>query len=377
MQLQWFGYYFDGQSANRRQAKIYLEAGHLRVDLDDGVVLNWLYGEIRQTQGAYVGEQVRLEYGPEPAQVLLIDDSSFLTSFHQALPNRASGFHNPATRLRRVQLTIAAGCASVALLLGTYFWGVPTFAMIAAPWVPVSWEEKLGDSMIDQVAPAELRCTDGPRLAKIEELVKSMLATQGETKYRFKIHVVNQPIFNALAAPGGHIVIFRGLLDRTENAEELAGVLAHELQHILKRHVTRSLLEYASTSFLVAAVIGDVSGIVSFGVEAAQMLAQMRFSRQHESEADEAGLQMLLASRIDPAGMIAFFEAVRKEEGQASSAFTFFASHPQTEVRIARLKSLVASATVSSQKLLPDYSWEDIKKVCPAPENPAKTSKIR
>ncbi len=377
MQLQWFGYYLDGQSANRRSAKIYLEAGHLRIDLDDGALLNWPYGTIRQTQGAYAGEQVRLEYGAEPAQVLLIEDLSFLTSFHQVLPNRAGGFHNPAKRLQRFQLTIVAGCASVALLLGTYFWGIPTFAMLAAPWVPVSWEEKLGDSMIEQVAPAELRCSDPQRLAKIEELVKAMLATQGETEYRFKIHVVNQPIFNALAAPGGHIVIFRGLLDRTENAEELAGVLAHELQHILKRHVTRSLLEYASTSFLVAAVIGDVSGIVSFGVEAAQMLAQMRFSRQHESEADEAGLQMLLASQIDPAGMIAFFEAVRKEEGQGSSALSFIASHPQTEVRIARLKSLIAASPSGSQKLLPDYSWEDIKKICPAVEKPAKSLKIR
>lgn len=373
MQLQWFGYYLDGQSANRRSAKIYLEAGNLRIDLDDGAVLQWPYGDIRQTQGAYAGEQVRLEYGTEPAQVLLIEDLSFLTSFHQVLPNRAGAFHNPAKRRQRFQLTIIAGCASVALLLGTYFWGIPTLAMIAAPWVPVAWEEKLGDSMIDQVAPEELRCGDPQRLAKLEELVKAMLVTQGETKYRFKIYVVNQPIFNALAAPGGHIVIFRGLLDRTENAEELAGVLAHELQHVLKRHVTRSLLEYASTSFLVAAVIGDVSGIVSFGVEAAQMLAQMRFSRQHESEADEAGLQMLLASHIDPAGMIAFFEAVRKEEGRAPSAFSFFASHPQTDVRIARLKSLIDASTKSSQKLLPDYSWEDLKKICPAPEKPAKS----
>jgi len=372
MQLQWFGYYYDGQSANRRSARIYLEAGNLRIDLDGGAILNWPYAEIRQTQGAYAGEQVRLEHGSEPAQVLLIDDDRFLASFHELLPNRAAAFHNPAKRLQRIQLTIIAGCASIALLLGTYFWGIPTLATIAAPWVPVSWEEKLGESMLDQVAPAEQRCSDPTRLAKIQELVNAMLATQGESKYRFKIHVVNQPVFNALAAPGGHIVIFRGLLDRTENAEELAGVLAHELQHILKRHVTRSLLEYASTSFLVAAVIGDVSGLVSFGVEAAQMLAQMRFSRQHESEADAAGLKMLLAAKIDPAGMIAFFETVRKEEGHLPTALSYVSSHPQTELRIARLKSLIAASTADSQKLLPDYSWEDIKKICPVLAKPAK-----
>lgn len=372
MQLQWFGYYFDGLSANRRNARIYLEAGNLRIDLDDGAILTWPYAAIRQTQGSYAGEQVRLEHGDEPAEVLLIDDDRFLASFHEILPNRAAAFHNPAKRRRRFQLTIAAGCASIALLSATYFWGIPTLASIAAPWVPVSWEEKLGESVLEQVAPAEQRCNDPLRLAKIEAMVKTLLATQGETKYRFKIHVVNQPMFNALAAPGGHIVIFRGLLDRTENAEELAGVLAHELQHILKRHVTRSLLEYASTSFLVAAVIGDVSGLVSFGVEAAQMLAQMRFSRQHELEADEAGLKMLLAGKIDPTGMIAFFEAVRKEEGQMPTALSYVSSHPQTEVRIARLKSLIAASAANSQKLLPEYSWDDIKKICPAPAKTAK-----
>ena len=372
MQLQWFGYYFDGQSAIRRNARIHLEPSNLRIDLDDGAMLNWPYAAIRQTQGAYAGEQVRLEHGGEPAEVLLIDDDSFLTSLHQLMPSRAGGFHNPAKRFQRFQLTIIAACASIALVIGSYFWGIPMLAKIAAPWVPVSWEEQLGQSMLEYVAPAEQRCSDPVRLARIENMVGAMLATEGETKYRIKIHVVNQPMFNALAAPGGHIVIFRGLLDRTENAEELAGVLAHELQHILKRHVTRSLLEYASTSFLVAAVLGDASGMVSFGVEAAQMVAQMRFSRQHELEADEAGLKMLLAGQIDPAGMISFFEAVRKEEGQMATALSYVSTHPHTEMRIARLKSMIAASVARSQKLLPDYSWEDIKKICPAPVKPAK-----
>jgi predicted Zn-dependent protease len=372
MQLQWFGYYLDGQSAKRRTARVYLDPGNLRIDLDDGVTLKWPYAAIRQTQGAYAGEQVRLEHGGEPAEALLIDDDSFLISFHQLLPSRAGGFHNPAKRTQRFQLTIIAACASLALVVGSYFWGIPTLAKIAAPWVPVSWEEQLGQSVLEYVAPPEQRCSDPVRQAKIENMVNAMLATQGETKYRFKIHVVNQPMFNALAAPGGHIVIFRGLLDRTENAEELAGVLAHELQHILKRHVTRSLLEYASTSFLVAAVLGDVSGIVSFGVEAAQMLAQMRFSREHELEADAAGLQMLLAGQINPAGMIAFFEAVRKEESNLATALSYVSTHPQTEVRIARLKSMIAASAASTQKLLPDYSWDDIKKICPAPAKPPK-----
>ena len=372
MQLQWYGSYLDGQSANRHKARIYLEPSYLRIDLDGGATLNWSYGEIRQTQGDYSGEQVRLEYGAEPAAVLLIDDTNFLTSLHQLLPQRAGAFHDPGKRWQRLQLTIAAACASVVLIVATYFWGIPNFARVAAPWVPVSWEEKLGQSVIEIVAPAAERCTDQARLAKLDEIVGAMLASQGESKYRFKIYVVNQPIFNALAAPGGHIVVFRGLLERTASAEELAGVLAHELQHILKRHVTRSLIEQASMSLIVAAVVGDLSGIASFSVEAAQMLARNRFSRQHESEADEAGLNMLLAARVDPAGMLAFFETLRKAQGNMPRAFAYLSTHPEMELRIERLKNLLPDKHVAAQKLLPNDSWEDIKKLCPAPAKTAK-----
>ena len=372
MQLQWFGYYFDGQSAIRRNARIYLEPGNLRIDLDDGTILTWPYAAIRQTQGAYAGEHVRLEHGGEPVEVLLIDDDSFLASLHQLMPSRAGGFHNPAKRFQRFQLTLLPLARRLRWLSEAIFGA--SRCSLKSPRHGCRCHGK--SNSVKACWSMSRRRSSAAAIRygwqELENLVGAMVATQGETKYRFKIHVVNQPMFNALAAPGGHIVIFRGLLDRTENAEELAGVLAHELQHILKLHVTRSLLEYASTSFLVAAVLGDASGMVSFGVEAAQMLAQMRFSRQHELEADEAGLQMLLAASIDPAGMIAFFEAVGKDEGQMATALSYVSTHPQAELRIARLKNLIAASAASYQKLLPDYSWEDIKKICPAPVNPSK-----
>ncbi|MSP38660.1 MAG: M48 family metallopeptidase [Deltaproteobacteria bacterium] len=372
MQLQWSGHYLDGKSAKRQRAAIYLEPTGLRIDIDGGATLLWPYGEINQTQGAYAGEQVRLEHGGDLAEALLIDDERFLTSFHELLLGRPSGFFDPRTSNRRLRLTVVAGCASVVLVVSLYLWGIPTLARVAAPWVPVSWEERLGQNTLEYIAPENQRCHDPARQAKIEAIVQTLLAAQGESNYRFKIYIVNQPIFNALAAPGGHIVIFRGLLDRTENAEELAGVLAHELQHVLKRHVTRALLEYASSSFLFAALVGDVSGIVSFGVEAARMLAQMRFSRQHELEADEAGVKMLHAARVDPAGMIAFFEAIKKEEGKLPAALAYISTHPQTDQRIARLTALTAATPTKAQKLLPNDSWDDLKKLCPAPAKTAK-----
>ena len=125
-------------------------------------------------------------------------------------------------------------------------------------------------------------------------------------------------------------------------------------------------------SLIVAAVVGDLSGIASFSVEAAQMLARNRFSRQHESEADEAGLKMLLAAEVNPAGMITFFETLRKTEGNMPRVFAYLSTHPEIELCITRLKSLLADSNTVSKKLLPDDSWDDIKKICPTPPAKAK-----
>ena len=90
---------------------------------------------------------------------------------------------------------------------------------------------------------------------------------------------------NAFAGSGGLIVVFRGLLERADTPEELAGVLAHEIQHVLHRDTTRAIFREASTGILVAALAGDVSAAAAFGVQAARVLGDLRYSREAEQEA--------------------------------------------------------------------------------------------
>src|SRR2546430_17286372 len=101
-----------------------------------------------------------------------------------------------------------------------------------------------------------------------------------------------------------------GIARADKTPEELAGVLAHELQHILQHHATRALLEDASTGLLLTAMTGDLSGAMAFGAEGARKLAMLRYSRQYEESADAEGLKMLIAARIDPAGMISFYNVL-------------------------------------------------------------------
>lgn len=237
-------------------------------------------------------------------------------------------------------------------------------ASLAAPRVPVAWEERLGEAVIAHVAPVERRCADSGHASALDKIVATLTAPLRERPYTFRVIVVDDPVINALAAPGGFIVVFRGLLEQTRSAEELAGVLAHEAQHILLRHSTRAVLEHASTGLLVAALTGDVTGAMSYGLESGRVLGLLRYSRRNEEEADRAGMQMLLASGIDPSGMITFYELLRKRAGEVPTPLTYLSTHPSPGDRIEKLKALAGASPTRFVKLLPDSDWREVQKLC-------------
>ncbi len=364
MRISWEGFYLDGRTAARQRATIQLMHGGLEFTTERGVTRWWPYGEIRQTHGFYAGEQVRLERGGEISEALLVPDVAFLSALLEVAPEMAARFHDPTRRTRRVALAALAGLAVLAIATALFLWGIPALAALVASRIPARWEERLGQAVVEHLAPEDRRCTDALRARAIDEIVTTLAAPVRDSPYTFRVMVVDDPTLNALAAPGGYIVIFRGLLERTHSPEELAGVLAHEMQHILHRHATRALLQHASTGLLLAALTGDATGAAAFGLESARTLATLQYSRAHEEEADAAGMRMLLAAGIDPAGMISFFEQLRKESRGSPALLKYLSTHPSTEERIQRLEVLARQSPVRPVKLLPDHEWRDIKSMC-------------
>jgi len=367
MKTDWEGYYLDGRSAARHRAAIRLMRSGLEVTTEAGT-LWWPYPEIRQTQGFYAGEVVRLERGGEIPEALLVSDAAFLTALHRVAPELATRFHDPARRRARAKLTLLAALAVIGITTALYLWGIPAIAGIVASQVPASWEEGLGEAVIEHLAPPPKRCTD-PTLARaIDEITLTLTRTLPASPYTFRVTVVDNPTVNAIAAPGGFIVLFRGLVEQTQTPEELAGVLAHEVQHIVSRHATRMLVQNASTGLLLGALTGDASGAMRFGLEGARVLGILRYSRGHEEEADLEGIRMLITARIDPAGLVRFFESLKeKEREREMPAFlTYLSTHPTTADRVERLKSLAAQADGQWITLLPDLQWREINQLCNA-----------
>ncbi len=369
MPTDWPAAYLDGETAIRHRAIVRLMREGLEVTPDGGRTRLWPYAQVRQTQGAYAGEEVRLEHGGQMPEVLVVRDLRFLESLHELAPEFSKRFHNPARRGRRLQLTVVAAGAVIGLSAVMYLWGIPLLAAQVARRVPVAWEEQLGKSVVDRVVSPAKRCRDPQLVAAIDTILGRLTAAGPRSPYTLRVYVVDVPIVNAFAAPGGSVVIFRGLLQRTDSPEQLAGVLAHELQHVLQRHSTRAIIQHTSSGLLIAALTGDVTGPLAYGLEAARVLGHLRYSREAETEADTEGLKMLLAARVDPAGMIAFFEPPKDTAGQneESAADKYLSSHPSDRDRKATLTALATTNPIQPVKLLPGGNWIELRHACGAP----------
>jgi predicted Zn-dependent protease len=364
MRTDWKGSYLDGRTAARSPVSIRLMREGLEITIEGAGTRFWPYREIRQTQGSYAGEEVRLERGGELPETLLIPDTAFLESLHEAAPQVGLRFHDPRRRSARLRWTIVAAGGVLVATAAIYLWGIPLLASLVTPHVPVAWEEALGRSAVTYLAPEGRRCTDPTLGAAMDAIVARLLAAGPPSPYTMRVYVVNRPVVNALAAPGGHVVIFHGLLERAGTPEELAGVMAHELQHILRRHSTRAVIQGVGTGLLLVALTGDVTGPLAYGLETARALGELRYSRRAEEEADAEGMKMLLAARVDPAGMIAFFQKIQKDEGTPLQALAYLSSHPMPAERIARLKSLASTGATPSEPVLPNEDWLALTKRC-------------
>jgi len=365
MRHEWPATYLDGQTAVRHPATVRLMGQGLEVVTAQGWTRLWPYAEIRQTQGFYAGEEVRLERGGVLPEIVVVSAPEFLASLHAVAPALGGALRDPAGRPSRIRLVVLAAVGVVALGGALYLWGIPAVAAVLASRVPVGWEERLGRTTVEHLAPAELRCVDPRRQQAIDAIVARLAAAE-PGPYEFRVIVVNRREVNALSAPGGYIVVFRGLLERTRSPEELAGVLSHEMQHVLKRHATRALIQHVSTGLLLAAVTGDAMGPLAYGAQSAQVLGQLQYSRRAEAEADALGMKMLLAAKVDPAGAIRFFEALTEGEKQPRSVLRYLSTHPGTSDRIERLREEAARAPGPPAPLLPGVDWDDIKRLCEA-----------
>ena len=199
----------------------------------------------------------------------------------------------------------------MSLLLGAVF-GVPALADKIAPLVPLRVERWLGEAVDTQArkmldkgdASRPFECGGGERRgrgrAALAKLMGKLRSRGRACRSRSTRKVVRRSEANAIALPGGHIYVFEGLIEKSESADELAGVIAHEIGHVAHRDGTRSILQSAGLSFLFGMLLGDFvgGGAVVIGARA---VLQSSYSRDVEGAADRYGVELMSRAGRRPA----------------------------------------------------------------------------
>jgi predicted Zn-dependent protease len=272
-----------------------------------------------------------------------------------------SGLQQAMGQIRNKRLRNLA----VALVAAVLLLGLPALLLlnlggvtrVAARQVPTDWEQQLGKLAFNQYELQGNMMEDAAAGELLGELTRSLVTAVPDERYTFRFHIARDTNVNAFALPGGYIVVHSELLLRADSAEELLGVLAHEISHVTEQHGTRNLLASAGLALTLQVLIGDAGGVFGTLASAAPFLLTHKYSRGFEREADRQGYELLVRANIDPSGMVSFFEKLKAEEGKRreklrkqgetgelmSDLPEFLSTHPTTDSRIADLRQLVAA----------------------------------
>lgn len=204
--------------------------------------------------------------------------------------------------------------------------------------ISIEEEWALGQQLSQEVAQ-QVRLNNDPTVnAYIRDMgnriVRNAPAPFNQLPWQF--HVVEDPAINAFAIPGGHVYVHTGLIKAADNASELAGVLGHEISHIIARHSTEQISRQYGLSMIASLVLGqNPNQLAAIAAQIAAGGAMARFSREAEEEADEIGIKAMAAAGYNPMGMSTMFEELlQNRKGQPGRVEQFFSTHPLTEDRI-------------------------------------------
>ena len=278
-------------------------------------------------------------------------------------PLLESRVDRPDHRKRQFRLAALGLLLVMPIAVAAYHYGMPAAVEWIALKVPVSWERRLGRSVVSTLAPENIRVSDRACTEPVNRILEMLTSRLPETPYTFHVTLVDQKMVNAFAAPGGHLVVFTGLINSAETPEELAGVLAHEIQHVEKRHATKAMLRELTGSLILGAVTGGTEGIGQI-LDTAGGLAGLTYRRQEEEEADREGMQLLKLARVDPNGMIRFFDSLEKSERVLSHIPSYVSTHPDTRSRIEDLRQLAGEVGYEPVALVTEEEWGALKEAC-------------
>ncbi len=260
--------------------------------------------------------------------------------------------------LRKIKFATLYTLLFFVLLIGGLYLSKDYLVRKIAEQVPVSWEQKAGDQLFT-VIKGQYSLIENDSLKQVFLEVADPLLKQVRKKgVKVDLYFVNDPSINAFALPGGKVVIQSGLLDHAESWEEVMGVMSHELAHVTERHHMRGIINNLGLYGILSAFFGDMSAIAGTVASMGGDLASLSNSRAFETEADETGWDYLIAAKINPKGMISFFETLDREHKglKMEGNLSFLSTHPDTKERIEHLRKKYRKNPVAFSLIRHDFT---------------------
>ena len=217
-------------------------------------------------------------------------------------------------------------------------------------------EEKLAELVVNNILNNYDIENDSLIVTSVNIVSERLLNALDNNFNQYKIHVLKQDQVNAFATLGNNIFIFTGLLQFTENPYELAAVLAHEMGHIEKGHITDKLISELGISVIIAILTNGDPGMIT---EVSQLLVSSGFSRKYEREADDFAQQHLVKANINPNRIAVFFTRL-KRNNKTSKHLEIMMTHPDHTSRIEDALNFPIPDDFEEQEF--EVDWHKMKK---------------
>lgn len=352
----------DGKTTARIDVALEIRGDVLCLsDRHGGRIVDWPLGEIRRA-GHGQARPLRFKKAGTDARITLgeDDDGKWLT---QKCPN----LREPESGRISGRAIGVAGVLAVLSILGILFFLIPNVASWVVRLVPPAVETRIGEAYARQLL--ELAERTGPdRIATIcrspaaEKILQRRadeLAALMESPFPITITVVRFPVANALTFPGGHIVIFSALLEKAESGDEVIGVLAHEIAHVVRRDPLQVAVKRTGAALLVSLLVGDFTGGAALAAGTSALL-ESGYSRDAEAASDAFAVTALNQLGLSAHPLADFLTRIQKASPGTDIIPGFLSTHPGTAARADTIRRLAQGAG----RAMTLFDWRTVRGMC-------------
>lgn len=339
--------FFDGITIKPYQVEVTLNPEGLHiVSLDDAQVLNlmWRKQDLIVTLIPRENTPGQVSQKNTPDARLMIPDASVYNELEQHVPSLLVQPSHITHTWRNLGLFFVA----ILFSIGLFLWGFPKATPFIVSGVPKSLDEKVGAFLQRTLVESDRVCVDKEGLLALTVMLKRL-----QPNVPISVLVTSNSEVNAFSVGGKNIVLFRGLLDKSTNPDMIAGVLAHEIGHVHKRHVMVNLTRQLG---IYVALFGLSGGQLNL----ATLLINTHHSRLQEEEADNYALGMLKKARISSQGFSDFFGII-SDDSEDQMILKYLSSHPPSTLRKDKAQDLSLDQTTAA---LDAKNWHALKNLC-------------